>query len=241
MESLEEVGSSTSSDPRLNRLHAWEWDGERFPALSAADQFIGQALHIFGHLRNEHTRASWLLEYRHHAIARHREADFWKEVRALAAAHPLIPVALGLATWLATDLFGPFSSPEFDTWTVDVLPARVRLWTERYGRRVVLADVPGTKLYRLLEDALQDGSRGASQPRRTRKLIPLRRPDRMLRAAPQETFRQSLRREWIELLFVAYRLRFHLKQGFVYALEARRWRRLSTAAQTTRQSCSVCR
>ena len=240
MDCLEFLDQPTGPDPLLNRLDRWEWNGECFPALSAADQFIGQALHIFGHLRNEHTRVSWLLEYRRHASARRWDMEFWRLVRTRAVAEPVIPVALGLATWLAGNLFGPFSSPEFDSWTVDVLPVKIRLWAGCYGRRAVLADVPGTKLYRLLEDALQSERWGGSQSNPRRRLIPLRRPDRMLRADPQETLRMRVRREWCELRFLFFRLRFHLKQGFRYALEARRWRRLSTLADAARQSCSSC-
>lgn len=232
--------SRSVPDSRLHRLHAWEWNGERVPALCPADQFIGQALHLLGHLRNEHTRAAWLLEFRHHAIARRGNADFWIAVQALAGAHPDIPLALGLATRLAADLFGAFSSPEFDAWTVDALPAKVRLWAERCGRRAVLADVPGTKLYLLLEDALQDGVNGRSQPPRIGRVIPLRRPDRMLESATQETLRARLRREWIELRFLLFRLRFHLKQGVLVALEAGRWRRFSASDQDSEESCAVC-
>ncbi|MGA8530089.1 MAG: nucleotidyltransferase family protein [Acidobacteriaceae bacterium] len=227
-------------DSRLDRLHTWEWKGERIPALCPADQFIGQALHLFAHLRNEHTRASWLLEFRQHAIARRNDRDFWNAVHALARAHPDIPVALGLASRLAADLFGPFSPPEFDSWTADALPAKVRLWAERCGRLAVLADVPGTKLYLLLEDALQDGVNGRSQPPRIRRLIPLRRPDRMLEPAAQETLRLRLRREWIELRFLLFRLRFHLKQGLLVAREARRWRRFSASDDDSEESCAVC-
>jgi hypothetical protein len=225
-------------DSRLDRLHAWEWNGECIPALCPADQFIGQALHLFGHLRNEHTRASWFLEYRRHAIARRDDRDFWNAVRALAGAHPDIPVALGLATWLAADLFGPFSPPEFDAWTVDALPAKVRFWAERCGRRAVLADVPGTRLYLLLENALQGQSRTRSKP--VRRLIPLRRPERMLQPVPQETVRLRFRREWIELRFLLFRLRFHLKQGLLVALEALRWRLLSASDQDPVESGPVC-
>lgn len=247
LDSVEEVrasGNATDHPPRLgsrlSRLHAWEWNGERVPALCPADQFIGQALHLFGHLRSEHTRASWLLEFRHHAIARRGDGDFWNALHALANAHPNIPVALGLAGRLASDLFGPFSSPELDAWTVDALPAKVRLWAQRCGRRAVLADVPGTKLYLLLEYALQDGAGVRSRRPRIRRLIPLHRPDQMLQPHAQETLRLRLRREWIELRFLLFRLRFHLRQGLLVTLEARRWRRFSASSQDLEECCTAC-
>jgi hypothetical protein len=49
----------------------------------------------------------------------------------------------------------------------------------------------------------------------------------MLEPAAQETLRLRLRREWIELRFLLFRLRFQLKQGLLVAMEARRWRRFT--------------
>ncbi len=234
-------GLPSKRDPRLDRLQDWQWNGQGFPALARADQLIGQALHLLGHLRNEHTRPSWLLEYRHHVVAHQGDCDFWNAVRALAAESAQTSVALGLSTLLASIIFGPFSSPELDSWTVDLLPHRVRLWASHYGRRAVLADVPGTKLYLLLEDALQDLDSGQVKSVRLRRLIPLRRTDRILQPATNETLPSRLRREAIELRFMLFRLRFHLQQGFRFAWEVRRWKRLSAISREILQSSAVCR
>lgn len=228
----------SSYDPRLDRLHIWQWNGEYFPALSPADQLIGQALHLLGHLRHEHTRPSWLLEYRRHVLARQSDREFWRSVDALASESPQISIAFGLSTLLASNLFGPLSFPKLDAWTVDLLPQRVRLWAWHYGRRAVLADVPGTKLYLLLEDALQDLNSAEVKPTRLSRLIPLRRTDRILQLATNEALSLRLRRNVIEMRFILFRLRFHLGQGIRFLWEARRWKRLSAISRLAGQ-CSV--
>jgi hypothetical protein len=210
-------------DERLNRLSEWVCEAGSFPALSSADQLIGQALHIVGHLRGEHTRPSWLLEYRHHVSVRRGDRDFWQQVRSLAARDPNAVIALGLVTMLATEIFGAFSFPELDSWTVDVLPLGVMLWATHYGRRAMLADVPGTKLYLLLDTVL------AERPplqERARKLIPLHCPPRILRAPPKDSIRLRVRREIVQLRFILHRLHFHFKHGVIHLIEARRWNKL---------------
>ncbi len=237
---MENLETAKGRDPRLNRLAVGECAPGGFPSLDPADQLIGQAVHLLGHLRHEHTRASWLLEYRHHVKTRERDPAFWDVVQTRAEEQPEIAIALGLSTLLATDLFGPFAPPEVDAWTVDVLPPMVRFWAELHGRRAVLADVPGTKLYLLLEDALRE-MRPATRPASAlRRLLPLRRPDRILQAAPRTSLRERVRRERIELQFIFFRLRFHFREGFLYFLEARRWKRLRADIRELRQGSSLC-
>jgi len=226
LENSEPVRGLQVRDERLDRLAEYPCGLERFPMLGEADQLIGQALHLLGHLRHEHTRPSWLLEFRHHVLARRTDAAFWRQVRELAARTKDAPVALGLCVWLATDLFGAFSTPELDSWSFDALPPKVAAWARRYGRRAVLADVPGTKLYLLLEDALGEGRETQSAAPKRRSLVPMRLPPRILPRPPRETLGQRLRRERIQLEFILYRFRFHLVQGAVYALERWRWKRL---------------
>ena len=238
MESMKSADPSRR-DMRLNRLSMWNCTTGRFPSLDPADQLIGQALHLLGHLRHEHTRVSWLLEYRHHVRTRRRDAAFWHVVLTRSEEQPDIATALGLSTLLATELFGPFAPPELHAWTVGALPPIVRLWVQLYGRRAVLADVPGTKLYLLLEDALREVRLG--KPASTmRKLVPLGRPDRILPVAPRVSLQERVRRELVELRFLFFRLRFHLREGFGYFVELRRWKRLCAGYQELRQATCFC-
>jgi hypothetical protein len=237
MESLEAADAPTGRDPRLNRLVMWEWSAGSVPSLEPADQLIGQALHLLGHLRHEHTRASWLLEFRHHVLTRRRDAAFWRGVQMRTEKRPEIAIALGLSTLLASELFGRFAPPEMQAWTVHALPPMVRIWADLYGRRAVLADVPGTKLYLLLEDALREAQPERPAAGAMRQLMPLRRPDRMLTVAPRASLRERVRCERVELQFLLFRLRFHLREGFRYLVESHRWKRLY---EELRQAASTC-
>ena len=221
-----EISPGTSYDERLDRLTLWKCEQGSFPALSSADQFIGQALHLLGHLVSEHTRPSWFLEYRRHVLARRGDTAFWTEVRALASRQKDSAVALGLSTLLARELFGIFEAPELDPWTVDVLSFEVRLWAQRYSRRAVLADVPGTKLYLFLDSVLTVSCKSEQQRRRTARLFPTHLPPRILRPPPKDTIRLRIQREMAQFHYLLYRTRFHLTQGALYFIETWRWSRL---------------
>jgi len=77
--------NSQIRDERLDRTVEWQCGEEWFPALCPVDQLVGQALHLLSHLRNEHTRPSWLLEYRRHVATRRDDVLFWRKVRQSAA------------------------------------------------------------------------------------------------------------------------------------------------------------
>jgi hypothetical protein len=208
-------------DPRLDRLGSWCG----FPALSSPDQMIAQALHILAHLRSPATRLSWLLEFRNHVIVHKNDKAFWQELRALADPQPHAATALGLSVLLATDFFGSFSPPELNAWTLDQLAPRVKLWAEHYGRRVVCADSPGTKLYLLLDSELSPGKHPARKTLRQR-LIPLQRAPRVMRPQKHDSLRTRIYQEMIQLRYILFRIRFHVTQGLRYAIESGRWKRL---------------
>jgi hypothetical protein len=210
-------------DERLDR-HDWRRRGGlSFPALQPADQLIGQAVHIFEHLRGPATRLAWLLEYKRHVAHYGNDDAFWIEVRERAAKNDRAAIAIGLASLLSVNLFGGDTPAALNEWTLDRLPPAVRLWADRYGRRAVLADFPGTKLYLLLEDQLHhiDGR----WKRKERTLLPLRPPPRIMRVDSRAGLRKRLRGELYQLRYILFRLRFHIAQGLHYKIEAARWRR----------------
>jgi Uncharacterised nucleotidyltransferase len=220
------TAGKVARDERLERLVEWRLDEHSYPALANSDQLIGQALHLLGHFRGEHTRPSWLLEYRRNVLSHREDAHFWEETRTLAERHQRAAGALGLSTRIASELFGPFSCEALDSWTVDVLPPKVSSWAGRFGRKAMLADVPGTKLYLLLDQALEESYPSARLQNRTRRLIPLRLPRPVLQPGPHDTIPQRLHRGMVQIQFLWYRFRFHLKQGVLLAIEGRRWQRL---------------
>jgi hypothetical protein len=221
-------------DERLDRLSSHNIGRDAFPALSHVDQLIGQAIHLLGHLRGELTRPAWLLEFRRHVLAHRGQSAFWQEVRLRAARVEHASVALGISTWLASNLFGSFRTPELDGWAVDALPPRIRLWLELYGRKALLADFPGTKLYLLLDESLHDAIPSGRRTMRQR-LLPFHRAPRILQAGANDSLRKRLERELYHANYAFFRLRFHLKQGLAFALESGRWNMMLRKSEQTTQ------
>ena len=222
-------------DHRLDRWIAWECGAESFPALCEADQFIGQALHLLGHLLGEHTRPSWLLEFRRHATYRQHDAAFWQDVARLADERSEARLAIGLSAVLAKEVFGSFPITSLCEHFQNSLPVEVQLWAKMYGRRAMLAEVPGTKLCRLLERAIAK-SGSASQPRKPLlRLVPLHAPPRILRAPAKDTLRLRLHREWIQVQYILYRASFHLREALRVKFESWRWERALTRLTASRE------
>ncbi len=213
-------------DERLDRLTQRTWNGLTFAALSASEQFVGQALHLFGHLCGAHTRPAWVLEYRNHVAYYFNDQNFWENVKVWSSEHRDAPVAIGLASLLSTRLFGGETPRQLDEWTIDRLPPAVRLWAERYGSKVLLGDHPGTKLYLLLLDGLRSGEEARQiQKQKRRHLLPAPRVPRIVYAGPNDTLWERLAKELRQARFVLFRLRFHLIEGARYLIEAARWKR----------------
>jgi hypothetical protein len=232
LEGVAPTAARGKRDARLNRLDQWIWNGESFPALSPVDQLIGQALHLLGHFRSEHTRPSWLLEYRHHVRSRRVNRAFWEMARHAASLDEDAIIAMGLSNLLAAEMFGKFSFPEFDCWTTDVLPLKVKVWAKRYAKRALLADIPGTKLYLLLDAALMEHRAQQMSVERIRRLVPLRYPPRVIPKPSRDTLWRRIGRETVQLQFIFFRLRFHIKQGLSFALELRRWNQIWKQRET---------
>jgi hypothetical protein len=211
-------------DPRLERLDWREIAGVVVPTLAPADQLIGQALHLLGHLRGDSsTRASWLLEFRRHVVRRNGEAEFWSDVERLTQEQPLAQLALAVAARLSADLFGDLSQAETERRLIHAVPLKVAMWARHYGREAVIADFPGTKRYLLLEQVLADSAR-AYRYSTLRRLFPLHVTPRVLSKAPVETRCQRLGRNLVQAQFILFRLRFHCVEGLRYLLELPRWK-----------------
>ena len=198
--------------------------------LSDGDQFVGQAMHIFKHLSSAHTRIAWLLEYARHLSVRHNDVSFWQEVRERSQTHRHGFIAIGLASLLSFRVFGVKSPAQLDDWTLDRLPAPVRLWVDLYGREALLADFPGTKLYLLLRDQLAHADGSWHREKRS-SLLPVHPPPRIIRASRDDSLGKRLRGNVDQCRFILLRLRFHVTQGLRYLVEALRWKRHMAARQ----------
>ena len=215
---------ASPTDSHLARAQMRAFHGELLLALSPVDLFLAQALHLSRHISGAFTRAGWVLEYRRHVLAHYDDPAFWEAVESRGKQPPQDAIFIGIATLLASKVFGEFAPRALNRWTVDRLPAALRLWVELYGCHVILADFPGTKLYLLLQKEL-----GAQQPQQAatirKQYLPLHLPPLISHSHSGERILPRLNRYRAQAAFVLFRLRFHLLENLRYTLESSRWRR----------------
>ena len=209
----------TREDRGLLRRQNRVWNGVTFPALSDADMFLAQANHLLRHLKSEWTRISWLLEFRTFVNARAADTKLWQDVRDQAASNAEGALAVGVATLIATQVFGDIGASELLGWSIAAVPESMRLWLNRYGKTVLQSDFPGTKLYLLLDSELSDG--GNVRKTNVGKLFPLHRPPRVT----HPDGRVSVRAILSQIRFTLFRLRFHVVEGSRYVIAAQQWKR----------------
>ena len=216
--------SNPSPHSLLNRIEWRELGGFNMPVLSPVDLFLGQGLHAYKHVCSEFSRAAHLLEFRRHVLFRCRDESFWTELQSRASGNPRSKHALGVMTLLISGIMGPFAPDALTSWTMSSLSRPAKLWVEMYGPRAVLGSFPGSKLYLLLQDRIEDSGPPSSRKVR-RSLIPSRLPPPVIRALANETFLFRLGRYRMQLHLILTRLRFHLAEGLRFAWESHRWRR----------------
>jgi len=202
------------------------------PVLGQVDLFLGQALHVFKHLRGEFTRASLLLELRRHILTHHKSETFWSELRSRAALERRSAIGLATALYLTEHLMGATVPDPVRQWSADILPEPIRNWVRRYGARVVLGNPPGTKLFLIMQHELERHGIGTEVKRSARNvLLPAQLPRMVIRAHPNEKHSIRIRRYAMQFGVVLGRLRFHILEGLRYLIEARRWRRITGEAR----------
>jgi hypothetical protein len=221
---LMENAKVDSKTDRLKRARLQVFRNRELPALSAADVLVQQGKHLFKHLCGEYTRASWVLEFWRHVCSRRDDGAFWQDVELIASEEPGTEIAIGAATLLTTHVFGPFAPVALSRWSTEKLPPAICLWIQLYGRRVLLSDTPGSKLYLLLRKELIPHSAEEHVARR-RLLIPLHWPQRIARPEKDEPLLARLRRYKVQAQFVMRRMRFHTVEGIGLAIESLRWQR----------------
>jgi hypothetical protein len=208
----------------LDRAVEREFYGIDMPALSPVDLFLNQGMHVYKHICGEFSRAAHLLEFYRHVLTRRRDDVFWAELRLRGEESHKTSVGLGIVTLLITSVMGEFAPPALTEWTVDRLSPAVRLWIKLYGCRAVFGDVPGSKLYLLLQRELEPLDQAASRPL-WKVLVPRRLPPAVVLAKNGEDLSRRVRRYRMQLHFVLLRLRFHVVEGIRYGLESYRWKR----------------
>jgi hypothetical protein len=118
---------------------------------------------------------------------------------------------------------GEFAPEALTCWTVDLLPPAARLWVELYGRRAAFCNFPGSKLYLLLQRELEGAGVPATRSLRS-TLLPSRLPPPIAAGALGETTHGRIQRNYRQLRFILFRLRFHTAEGLRYLIESARWR-----------------
>lgn len=211
-----------SGSNRLTRKVNRDLGGFRIDTLSPEDIMVQQAVHLLKHLCGEHTRLSWVLEFWCHMNARKHDESFWQDVDSIAAESLNADIAMRVASSLAAQFFGMTTGlPE--RWSAEALPGRVKLWLERYARRLLLGDAVGSKLYALLRRELPSAP---NEVRKTRDiLLPRALPAPLLAAQSGESFAGRWKRYGIEAEFFFRRLGFHIREGASFAVELSRWNR----------------
>jgi hypothetical protein len=213
-----------ASESRLARAEERVFHGSRMPVLASADLFLGQGMHLFKHICGPSFRTAHLLEFRRHVRARHHEDHFWTELQQLAGRDLRVPIGLGVVILLISQVLGEFAPEALASWTVDTLPTEICLWVQLHGRKVVFYNSQGSKLYLLLQQELEKFGIPAKRSL-GRELIPRALPHVIWQRAPGEKPRESIRRYYKQLDYVAMRLRFHVVEGLRYLRESAKWKK----------------
>ena len=205
--------------------------GAELPALSPPDMFVQQAVHIFKHLCSEHTRAQWVLEFCRFIEKRRGDLEFWRDVEMAAGTEPQVTIAIAAATHLGCSVFGLRAPEALTSWSSASLPLSVRLWIERYGSRVLLAQFPASKFYLLLQDQLKmDNS--SQRAAGWRNVLPRHWwPVPVTVGDKDERLRDRVSRYILEARVAWRRLRFHVRTGIPFVIESWRWQRINSCTR----------
>ena len=216
---------STADPPsRLQKVIGRALCDITMPLLAPVDLFITHAMDVFKDVCSSFTRASHLVEYYRHVLARFDDDMFWDELRLRAAGDRKARCGIAVVSYLTETLMGKFAPEALTIWTMQELSPAVRLWIERYGHESVFAAPPGTKLYLLLQRQLELEGILSRQQLRT-SLLPARLPRAVVQGARGEDLLTRLARYNTQARFVFSRLRFHCVEGLRFTLESYRWNR----------------
>lgn len=217
------VEARECAHPLLPRIRWQPFQDVDMPVLHPVDLYLGQGLHLFKHIHSEFFRVAHLLEFRRHTVAREDDHAFFEDVRSASADHPRAVQGLAVAVAVsesATDKFAPSS---LRSWTTDHMPKGVCRWVREYGAQAAAATFPGSKRYLLLQRELE--AAGVVSRRTVRQsLLPRAMPPAIIAARAEEPIRETFLRHRLQLWFLFFRARFHLREGLRHLYESWRWR-----------------
>lgn len=210
---------------RLHRAVSREIFGTKMRVLSPVDFFLGQAIHASKDISGPFLRASHLLEFYRHVLARRDDIGFWEEVRERAYEDRRACLAVGIVAHLVTSVWGDFAPQALTSWTMDKLPLPIQLWLDIYGRAAIYQVPPGSKRYLRLRQELEIAC-GASRGSSKLSLLSFSLPHVVIQATPKETLSTQIARYRVQVRFLTSRFRFHIVEGLRFVIESRRWHRL---------------
>src|SRR5215475_7339654 len=114
--------------------------GTWFSALSPADSFLNQVLHVFRHSMKSWIRLSWLLELGHCMELHRGDAELWQRVTGRAGQSELTKKAFAFVLGLVGCAFGAQTPKVLEQWLTGTDTARLRAWIEGFGLDWVITD-----------------------------------------------------------------------------------------------------
>jgi Uncharacterised nucleotidyltransferase len=111
--------------------------------LTAEDQFLLQACHVFKHMLRSWIRASWLFEMSRF-LATRQDPEFWRRVEERAGDSATVRRALALVLLTVEEVFGGAAPERIHRWLAPAVTARLRTWVRHCAREWAAADWPGS-------------------------------------------------------------------------------------------------
>jgi hypothetical protein len=210
------------------------WNGCTFPVASYADAFINQSLHIFGRIRSEWSRLSWLVEYKSCVDFWREDDTFIQDVLQKAENSPDRVLAIGMALALIKITLGATIPSSLEEGTIRRLNASVRLWIQQYAEEALMADYPGTKRYCLLKPLLpQDGHVNEDERRDMQVSSFFSRIGKVPRKKRRRYPHVMLSEAYLKIL----RVKFHLRENLRNAASAGHWKELLSVTRAQEVRC----
>ncbi len=207
----------------LDRKGSSSWECMTFPVLADDDFLILQALHAFQHILACWCRPSYFLEIAYFLDRRQGDVELWNRLRSRVQGRRNLAQILGLVFAMAELLFHAPVHPQLAEWTTMALPAPLRLWVRRHGRRWALARFPGSKLSLFVHRAFIEDPKLWKEIAR-RRLFPLHGRPRGAESSNHGRA-SSWRVDLHQSLYVFSRLKFHVGGLINYVWEQSAWKK----------------
>jgi hypothetical protein len=118
--------------------------GVEFYALTLADRFLCQVLHLFRHAFRSWIRLSWLMEIGRCMELHGENTDLWTRVIERAGSRSLTKRIFAFVLSLTNRLFRYRIPSQIRSWASDGMSPSIRAWLDHFSEGWAIADWPGT-------------------------------------------------------------------------------------------------